>query len=66
MKQVWSPDKALAGLYRRKSSTKEVWAVKARQRGTENVVTVRENGCSWRTIGDSLGVNSETVNVSHA
>jgi hypothetical protein len=22
---------------------------------------LRDNGCSWRTIGDSLGVNSETV-----
>jgi integrase len=40
MKQLWFADKALSGLYKRKSSTKEVWAVKARQRGTGNVVTV--------------------------
>ncbi len=27
----------------------------------KKAVELRNNGCSWRTIGDSLGVNSETV-----
>jgi len=27
----------------------------------QKAVELRDNGCSWRTIGDSLGVNSETV-----
>lgn len=40
MKQMWLRDQILSGLYRRKSSSKEVWAIKARQRGSDNVVTV--------------------------
>ena len=27
----------------------------------QKAVELRDNGCSWRTIGDILGVNSETV-----
>jgi hypothetical protein len=27
----------------------------------QKAMELRDNGCSWRTIGDSLGVNSETV-----
>ena len=27
----------------------------------QKALELRDNGCSWRTIGDSLGVNSETV-----
>ena len=27
----------------------------------QKAVELRDDGCSWRTIGDSLGVNSETV-----
>jgi len=27
----------------------------------QKAMALRDNGCSWRTIGDSFGVNSETV-----
>lgn len=44
--QTWVKDKALTGLYQRVSNRSSVWAVKARRRGTNNVVTVTIGPCS--------------------
>ena len=51
MAQEWIKDKILTGLYKRVSASKEVWALKSRQKGTARVVTVTLGRC------DAIGTN---------
>ena len=44
--QSWTKDKVLAGLYQRVTNKSSTWAVKARRRGSNSVVTVTIGPCS--------------------
>lgn len=49
----WVKDKSLAGLYKRASRDKPTWAIKARQRGTNKVVTVTLGRCDLMNVTEA-------------
>ena len=53
MSVEWIKDKSLAGLYKRVSRKAPIWAVKARQRGSDKVVTVTLGRCDLMSVHEA-------------
>lgn len=53
MSVEWIKDKSLAGLYKRVSRKAPTWAVKARQRGSDKVVTVTLGRCDLMSVHEA-------------